>query len=167
MSDSEPRRKQNNSSFKRFNTILIFPLILKILTKVRLKMIKNIRLWKNGVASSRVMDCSRIPLEEEVARIAASDLARQLMEEGVTVDNLIRNEIESQMRNNVSNLIAAPHSKRLSKKNLVKEALGLSNIVSLKLQTRKKILQKKSEILSTKQKWYIVRPSDFKKLVVI
>jgi hypothetical protein len=86
------------------------------------------------------------------------------MEEGVVVDNLIRSEIECRVRNNVSNLISAANSKQLSKKNLAKEAVGLSNVVSLKLQARKKLLQKKSEILTTKQKWYIVRPNDFKKI---
>jgi hypothetical protein len=125
----------------------------------------SFRDWHKRMGSFRVMDCNIIPLEEEVVRIATSDIAQQLMVEGVVVDNLIRAEIECQMRHNVSNLIAAPNNKQLSKRNLAKEALGLSNIVSLKLQARKKILQKKSEILTTKQRWFIVRPSDFKKLL--
>jgi hypothetical protein len=125
----------------------------------------SIRVWQKRVGSSRVVDCNSFPLEEEVVRIATSDITQQLMAEGVVLDNLIRSEIECQMRHNVSNLIAAPNNKQLSKRNLAKEALGLSNIVSLKLQARKKLLQQKSEVLATKQIWYIVRPSDLKKLL--
>ena len=103
-------------------------------------------------------------IEEEAVHLAASNITAQMLEEGITVDDSVRNEFVAHIREHVSKLIETPHGNSLCKKELAKEALALSNVTSLKLKARKTMKQTKAIMLTTQQPWYIINPIDVRKI---
>ncbi len=111
------------------------------------------------------MDLTPESIEDEAVHIASADLTKQLQLEGITVDENVLREMKSQIRGQVSKLIATSESSRsLGKKELAKEALGLSNVTSLKLRARKVMFQKRTEMLTSRRQWFIIHPSHPQKL---
>ena len=108
---------------------------------------------------------SVMSVENGAVQIAASDLAKQLQLDGFTIDDNLRSILESHVRGHITKLIANADGKgSLDKGELAKEALGLSSVTNLKLHARKLVLQKKAEMLTCRRRWYIIIPSDTRKI---
>ena len=75
--------------------------------------------------------------EDDIVHLAASEITAQMLKEGITVDDSLRNEFFAQIREHVLILIETPQEAPFCKKELAKEALELSDVTSLKLKARK------------------------------
>ena len=105
-------------------------------------------------------------VENEAVQLATEKLVKQFVNEGVSVDEIIRKDLESKMKDSVSRFLERSESLYpLDKKEIAKEALGLTNVTSLKMQARKAMLNRKIEKLTTKQNQYIIRPNDIRKII--
>ena len=125
------------------------------------------RLLRFNTALGSIED-QAMSVEGEAARLATASLVKQFVREGVAVDQAIREELEIKIKDSVSKCVQRADSLHpLDKHEIAKEALGLTNVTSLKLQARKAMLHRKIEKLTTEQakKWYIIRPNDYRKVI--
>ena len=106
-------------------------------------------------------------VQDAAALLATTSLVKQFVQEGVTVDDRVRNELEIRVKLSISKLMTAGR-KPPTAKELANEALGITNITSLKLQARKSMMQarklRKMEMHTTK-KWFIINQNDYRKII--
>jgi hypothetical protein len=123
------------------------------------------RLLRFNTSTDSIED-QDMSVEGEAARLATAILVKQFVREGVAVDQAIRKELEMKIKDSVSKCVQRADSLHpLDKHEIAKEAIGLTNVTSLKLQARKAMLHRKIEKLTTEQKWYIIRPNDYRKVI--
>jgi hypothetical protein len=124
----------------------------------------------SNVARHDQSTTSMISVEAEAVNIATADLSRQLVKEGISVDDDVRKALARQVHANVAkymessrNLMAAEN---FHSKDIAKEALGLTNVTSLKILARKVKQHKREKMLNsvTVPKWWIILPSNRFKL---
>ena len=107
-------------------------------------------------------------VQDKAALLATTSLVKQFVEEGVTVDDRVRQELEIRVKSSISKLTTncqdPPNAKELAH-----EALGITNVTSLKLQARKSMLQartlRKLEMNTAKKKWFIIVQNDYRKII--
>jgi hypothetical protein len=110
---------------------------------------------------------SGMSVEDSAVHIATADMTKKLVKEGISVDGDVRNALAAHIQVNVAKYMgSAKNLHDLDTKTIAVEALGLTNVTSLKLLARKVKLHKREQLLSSVSpaKWWIILPSNRKKL---
>jgi hypothetical protein len=121
---------------------------------------------RNSIARQS-SNSSVLSVEDAAVNMATADLTKKLIKEGISVDGDVRNALAAQIQVNVAKYMgSAKNLQDLDTKTIAVEALGLTNVTSLKLLARKVKLQKREQLLSsvTPAKWWIIPPNDRRKL---